>query len=396
MLSDEPLTRSTPPWARSRLWAVLLALFIAIGGTLAAVVLSSPADAQTTCEETPPPDEPPPTDPPPTDPPAGSGLFAPESFWNEALPGDAPLDPDSDRLVRTLQNEVERNQEASSGPSISTHQNTTPLYTVPADQPTVRVALDDPDPHWRAGLQAAFEQVPIPADAVESKGVDGYMTVWQPSTDKLWELYRARKEADGWHAEWGGAIENVSQSPGYYTQDAWPGAHNRWGSTATSLPVVGGTMMLDEFEAGEVDHALAFAIPWPRRDVYAWPAQRTDGSGEGDYLIPEGARFRLDPSVDLSTLSMHPVARMMAEAVQRHGMVLRDRTGSAVNFYAEDPRPKPEPGTDWKQASPYFQDGGYFRGQWPQKILASFPWEHLQLLDMRLCSDQYSECTRSE
>ena len=38
-------------------------------------------------------------------------------------------------------------------------------------------------------------------------------------------------------------------SPGYYTASAWPGATRNWGATASSLPVIGGTILLDELQA---------------------------------------------------------------------------------------------------------------------------------------------------
>ena len=71
------------------------------------------------------------------------------------------------------------------------------------------------------------------------------MTVWQPSTNRLWEFFKASKLADGWHASFGGSMSSASGSPGYYDTDSWPGlSQPYWGSTATSLPVIAGTMMI--------------------------------------------------------------------------------------------------------------------------------------------------------
>src|SRR4051812_49752394 len=37
-------------------------------------------------------------------------------------------------------------------------------------------------------------------------------------------LFRsAHRETDGWHADYGGAMANVSKSPGYYTRASWRG-----------------------------------------------------------------------------------------------------------------------------------------------------------------------------
>ena len=131
---------------------------------------------------------------------------------------------------------------------------------MPADQPAVRVQLDPGS--WKATLQQAFEAVPIPANAVPGGGPDAHMTIWQPSTDRLWELFKAAKLADGWHASFGGAMSSTSTSPGYYDAASWPGlSRPLWGATATSLPVVAGTMMIGELNAGVIPHALAMNIP---------------------------------------------------------------------------------------------------------------------------------------
>jgi hypothetical protein len=67
---------------------------------------------------------------------------------------------------------------------------------------------------------------------------------------------------------------------------------------------------------------------------------------------------------------------MMAVAAQRYGIVVTDQTGWAVGFRAEDNTPT---GTD-----PYYGTGGLFGGLYPNDLLASFPWDHLQLMKMDL------------
>jgi hypothetical protein len=306
--------------------------------------------------------------------PAAPRLFAADSFWNAPLAADAPIDPGSGPLVAELVNEVARVAAVRDGPWMAARQYSTPVYVVGPDQPTVRVKLDHYTP---SNLQGAFEAVPIPEGAREAPGDDQHLTVWQPATDTLWEFWKASKQADGWHARWGGAIRNVSASPGYYTKDSWPGAEPYWGASATSLPIVGGTMMVDELRRGRIDHALALALPRPKANVFSWPAQRTDGFDTRENAIPEGARFRLDPALDLDALKLHPFVRMMAEAAQRYGIVVRDKS-SSVQFFAEDP-------AQFDQ-NPY---GGIIGPQYPNetyKLLATFPWRHLQVLKMDLRS----------
>ena len=314
-----------------------------------------------------------PVGPDPGPAPAGpTRLFAKDSFWNSPLSPEAPLDPTSDLLVSSLVSEVKRVAAVRDGPWMAARQYSTPVYVVGPDQPVVKVKLDNQTlPH----MQAAFSAVPIPANARPAEGVDQHMTVWQPSTDTLWEFWKTSKEADGWHADWGGAIRNVSRSPGHYTKDSWPGSEPWWGASATSLPVAGGTMMIDEFKQGRFDHALALALPKIRSGVFSWPAQRTDGRVADAAAIPAGARFRLDPNLDLDSLNLHPFVRMVAEAAQRYGMVVRD-TAPSVQLYAEDPAQFGR--------NPY---ADFIGPQYPNetdKLLRSFPWEHLELLKMEL------------
>jgi hypothetical protein len=283
--------------------------------------------------------------------------FAPDSFWNAPLPANAPLDPNSRALVSELRRQLDLG-----APWINTTSYSTPVYRVPADQPTVRVKLDfDHEP-----LQQAWEAVPIPANARPANGTDKAMVIWQPATDTMWEFWLMERTDGSWHARWGGRMTGLSRNPGYYT-----GTERNWGVSATSLPLLGGLITLDDLERGRIDHALGIAIPEARKDWWTWPAQRTDGKKEDAGAIPEGARFRLDPTLDLDSLDLYPLVRMMAEAAQRYGIVVRDQSG-VVAFAGEDPTPT---GTN-----PWEGPVGWFSGQYPSTLVEQFPWEHLQAL----------------
>ncbi|HLH66177.1 MAG TPA: hypothetical protein VKV27_10780 [Solirubrobacteraceae bacterium] len=302
-------------------------------------------------------------------------LFSPSSIWNAPLPADAPIDPESAQLVSGLLAEVRAEERAGVGPWLATSTASTPIYIVPADEPTVDVSLDDPALPWRRSLARALRSVPIPPGARPARGRDAQMTIWQPATDRLWELFHARLEADGWHAAWGGAMDDVSRSPGYYTAASWPGAQANWGATATSFPVAAGVITLAQIRAGAIDHALALDVPRPRAGVVAWPAQRGDGTGPPS-AIPEGAHLRLDPTLDLDALPMPPLTRMIAVAAQRYGLIVRDGA-PAISLFAEDP-------TQYGGGRLYWGRHAIFGGLTPQQILAAFPWSHLQVLRMTL------------
>jgi hypothetical protein len=156
--------------------------------------------------------------------------------------------------------------------------------------------------------------------------------------------------------------------------------------------VIGGTILLEELARGRIDHALAMVIPETRANVFSWPAQNTDGLLDSPDAIPEGARFRLDPDLDISALNLPPLVRMMAEAAQRYGMVVRDKTGAGntIAFKVEDTSLLGAADPFWAAGRP--RSDGYLQGLWPRQLMARFPWQHLQLLQMNLCSKWSPTC----
>jgi hypothetical protein len=199
------------------------------------------------------------------------------------------------------------------------------------------------------------------------------MVIHQPSTDTAWELYHMRKETDGWHAQWGGVMRNVSTNPGYYTPDAYPGATYGWGATATSLPLFAGIIRADEFKSGVIDHALAISLPEVRAGVQAWPAQRNDGRLTTLDSLPEGAHLRLPASLNLDAMGLPPATLAMARAAQRYGMVIHDVSHKLIKIDAENQGPL--------GYNPYT---AIFGAPNPLKVTRAFPWEQLQVLKMDL------------
>lgn len=300
-------------------------------------------------------------------------FFSPSSFWNEPVATDVKLDPTSSELVQAFSAEIANDTLAKDPPWINTTVESVPIYTVPADQPTVQVTLEDPS--RSLALQKAWAAVPMPPTAQPAAGTDKVLVVWQPSTDRLWDFWRLVRTSEGWSASWGGAMQHVSSNPGVYGPRAWPGAKPWWGDSASSLEPVGGLISLEDLEHGQIPHAVAIAIPNVRAGAYASPAQRTDGTSTDPLALPEGAHLRLAPKLNLATLHLPRVTLMIAEAAQRYGLFVRDYAPD-VTFYAQDPIPA---GTN-----PYAGPTGYFEGQSPSELLAYFPWGDLQVLKMHL------------
>ena len=300
------------------------------------------------------------------------GLFAPTSVWNARLADDQPLDSHSDVLVKEMRRIIDKVSAAHDGPWIASRLYSTPVYIVPGDQPRVRVKLDVQE---ASNMQGAFSSVPVPPNARPADGLDEHMTIWQPATDTLWEFWKFQRHSDGWHARWGGGMHNVSSSPGYFDSSSWPGAKPWWGATGSSLPLLGGLITLNQLRARKIDHALAFSLPAIRKGFYSVPAQRTDGRDPRPEAIPMGARFRLDPKLDLTKLGLSPLALMVGQAIQHYGMVLRD-TSTTFQFYAEDFTPS------GNNPFPALVGPDYPSNYWRQ--LLRIPWDRLQALPLDL------------
>jgi hypothetical protein len=301
-------------------------------------------------------------------------FFSPSGLWNESLAANAALDPSSAALMGAFEDEIAAGKQSGTPRvTIDTTAYSVPIYTVPAGEPTVRVLLASSTK--QSALQSAWDAVPLPAGAQPSEGTDGELVVWQPSSDRMWEFWRLVHGAQGWSASWGGAIEHASSNAGVYTSAAWPGATQWWGASATSLALAGGLITLEDLQRGEINHALALSIPNVRASVYSSPAQRTDGKSWSALSLPEGAHLRLEPGLNLGALHLPRLTMMIAQAAQRYGIYVRDGSPN-IGFYAQDPVPT---GTN-----PYAGPKGYFEGMTPPQLLASFPWQHLQLLEMSL------------
>lgn len=293
-------------------------------------------------------------------------IFSPNSFWYQQIPANAPLHANSANYV----NEFIRQRNTYYGNvTINTTSYASPVYVADASTPTVTVSFWDCQNKGYAdqGLVAQWSAVPIPSYAQASDGTDGEMTIYQPSTDTIWEFWQARKVNGQWQACWGGQMKNVSSSMGQW---AYP-----YGTTATGLPFIGGQITAEELQRGEIRHAIGISlVDLENWNVFSWPANRSDGSNptNAPNRIPEGTRMRLDPSINVDALNIHPVAKTIAKAAQKYGFVVWDKAG-ALSLRAQNPKSY----TAMGKADPYV---ALFNGTPQYQVLNGFPWDRLQFL----------------
>lgn len=318
--------------------------------------------------------------------PAGFRPFAPDSIWNLPLRSDAPLDPDSDKYMNAFDTQVAR-----FGGYVNGVHCGTPIYWAPASTPRIAVRLDHPA-YMDPGLIKAWSSVPVPDDARPANCSDANLAILQRQPDGTvdeWELFGATRTGAGrWTARWGGATQDVQQDRGSASPLSWADAATGlkakigWNVTASSISTLAGVITTAELKARRVDHALALAITNPAKNIWRWPAQRSDGSLTDRWALPEGAHLRLDPRFDLATLKgATPLVRMLGQAAQKYGIVVRDATSSVEAFYAQEPAPG-QPDLVKQLVD----------GQFIQPAMEAFPWDHLQLLAATTCHGYANEC----
>ncbi|MFC5381892.1 hypothetical protein [Aquipuribacter nitratireducens] len=290
--------------------------------------------------------------------------FSADSLWREDV-SDAPLHERSEALRDHLLASFADRYGGVASLNVWDYNNS--YYVAEPGTPTTDVAFDDcqdkgylPD-----GWDDQFAEVPIPEGAEPAEGRDRALSVYSPTTDQLWEFWRADEREGGWYACWGGRLDEVSESEGIF--------EDGWGSTATGLSHTAGMVRIADVRAGRIEHAVALAIPEPATwKEYSWPAQRSDGWSDDPDAVPEGTRLRLDDDVDVEALDLHPVAEMIARAGQEYGFVVTDRADTlAVTTESGVPEQQATGQNPWEEL---------LDGTPTYEVLADFPWDALEVL----------------
>lgn len=297
-------------------------------------------------------------------------VFPSTSFWYKPIPADATLDPNSEALVKEF---IRQKTTYYNNVNINTYSYSSPVFIANADVTPVKFSFNNCqnkkwfDPTFANMLSA----VPLPANAKPSAGTDGEMSIYQPSTNTLWETWGTKLDATTgqWSACWGGSIVNVDHSSGIFQKG--------YGTTATGLPFIGGQVTAEELARGEIKHVIGIAMVdleafW----IYSWPANRSDGDNptKAPNRIAEGQRFRLSPSVNVGELPISKAAKIIALAAQKYGFVVWDKAGSvsirAQNASSYTALGLPDPYPALYESKPTYA------------VLNGFPWDKLEFLPM--------------
>jgi len=244
---------------------------------------------------------------------AGCPVFPADNVWNRRVDG-LPVHPDSKALKRSI------GLDRSLHPDFGSYSG----YGIPwnvVDASTPRESVT-----FRWASESDVGPYPIPADPRIEGGNDRHLLMLDRAACRLFELFDARLEENGWHAGSGAAWDlrsNALRPRGWTSADA------------AGLPILPGLARYPEVAAGEIRHALRFTAPVTRR-AYIYPARHFASDRTAASLPPMGVRVRLRASVRIG--SFPPQARIVLRALKRYGMILADNGSPWYVTGAPDPR----------------------------------------------------------
>jgi hypothetical protein len=215
---------------------------------------------------------------------SGCPLFPSDNVWHADV-SRLPVHPRSATYIRSMRPDAGLHADFGSG-TWNGGPIGMPYTVVPAGQPRVPVrfayaAESDPGPY------------PIPPDAPIEGGQqasgDRHVLVVQAGTCRLYELFDAHRDGQGWRAGSGAVYDlrsNRLRPAGWTSADA------------AGLPILAGLVRYEEVASGQVDHAIRMTVDRTQAS-YLWPARHQAGQGDAAQP-PMGLRLRLRSGVDVS------------------------------------------------------------------------------------------------
>ncbi len=278
--------------------------------------------------------------------------------------------------------------------------NGRPVVWVPANQPMVPISVQHGCNNF---LSNTGPSAPIPPWATTSGPSDDILTVYQPSSDSVWELWQAhrlttqrssghassRTATAGWSACWAGKATLRSFSGVF----PWP-----FGETATGISNLATEVTQADVLSGSINHAIGIQVVNCNRFVY--PADRGDcGSDPG--TPGEGQWFRFAPSVNCADYDSTPFENEVCVTGKQKGFVVVDHGGSdgieadyATNVWLAEGNngirgrwyTNPQGGGDFGYSTAPLEESMESRpgktGSEEQEyqVIANLPWDQLQVI----------------
>ncbi len=305
-------------------------------------------------------------------------LFSSDSQWNRHVT-DATVATESDQQILTLYR-VLRGDTTGFQPTTTTPATTWPFMDINYDDFSIsifamggsvqNVLVSDYEgnasgntPKVPTGQDGTI-QVPTPTGIIRPAGpqdtdADGHMVLFNSQTGEAYDFWQVTTVQDTRGNSLGGgqagdAILAMGAVDHFSTYGTGVNPDGMSSARATGVPLLAGLIIPEDIERGSIDHALSFAIPFPRNlnaidpfsplsSDYFLPASttETDYYSTNPNALAAGQRLRLKSSlvgedgqpIDESGLS--PITLMFLKALRTYGGIVVDNAGG-FSFYAED------------------------------------------------------------
>ena len=251
----------------------------------------------------------------------GKRLLPDDNPWHQDVSKE-PVDPNSDNLIASIGKD--RPLHPDFGTVYQGAPSGIPYIVVDGKQKKVPVSFryadeSDPGPY------------PVPPDAPIEGGPKGkgdrHILVLDRDNSKLYELFDAHADGDGWKAGSGAIFDLTSNK---LRPAGWTSAD------AAGLPILPGLVRYDEaVEKKEIKHALRFTVVKSRR-AYVSPATHFASPHKDVNLPPMGMRVRLRVDYDISGFPAE--VRVILQALKTYGMFVADNGSNWFISGAPDPR----------------------------------------------------------
>jgi hypothetical protein len=153
-----------------------------------------------------------------------------------------------------------------------------------------------------------------------------------------------------------------------------PGSGN-----AARFPLSQGPVTPANVASGVIDHPLVITIPNVGPAPNPYPANTTYGY-PNNTGVPLGTWLRLDPSVNVAALGLPKLEAMLAVAMQKYGMFVRD-IGSTLCVIATDQVNQGGNASDWPAVGVPLEAKTPSGVPYAHALSPKFPWAKLQVLN---------------
>ncbi len=254
----------------------------------------------------------------PADPPRA---FLAGSWWNTPVPRDAPSHPRANAILDYMQTARQAGDGCVRLAGADESEWGQPVYWSRPTDKAYDVAVDIPQPP-----PPELGSLRIPEAARAAATSDAAMTIFDVDRGYVVAVTGADfgAKTDIWRAR--GATVTYLDSNGLHTRT---GRSDDARNTGSHRGNNGATMMVrhDEVTGGAIEHVLKVASGPETSKRFVFPMIGSDGDSDNPDAPPQGLRFRIKPTVDLTTLGLAPEARVIAQALQTYGFYVGDSAG---------------------------------------------------------------------